>query len=115
MEYLTYCLYRLLSAVIGALPLAVGIRMGRGLGFIGYYILPGYRAIALRNLSIAFPEKTDTERRTIARKHFRTLVGNLFASEKLSRMSVDQILTHIEVQGLEHLRALTAQKRGFLL
>ena len=48
MELLTYWLYRLLTAAVGALPLNVGIRIGRALGLLGYYILPGYRDIALR-------------------------------------------------------------------
>ncbi len=115
MDLLTYWLYRIVGSVLGVLPLRAGIRIGRVLGAAGYCLLPGYRAIALRNLGIAFPEKSAGGRRAIARKHFATLIGNLFAAEKLARLKHDEIAALVDVQGLDHLRKLTSQKRGFLL
>jgi lipopolysaccharide heptosyltransferase II len=115
MDMLTYWLYRIVSAVIGRLPLRTGIRIGRAIGAAGYHLLPGYRGIAMRNLGIAFPEKSTGGRRAIARKHFSTLIGNLFASEKLTRMKHGDILTLVDVQGLDHLRRLASRKRGFVL
>ena len=115
MELLTYWLFRGLMAIIGAMSLGAGIRLGRALGLLGYYVLPGYRWLAMRNLGIAMPEKSPLERRLIVRRHFATLGGNLFAAERLARMPYDEIVPLLDVAGIDHIRELSARKRGFVL
>ncbi len=115
MGLLIYWLYRALGAVIGKLPLRTAVRLGRLLGGLGYWLLGSYRRMALRNIGIAFPEKRPRERRYIAREHFRTLVGNLFAAEKIARLPREKLRELVTVQGLKVLEDLAAQKRGFLL
>lgn len=115
MDWLTYAFYRVCTIVIALLPLPVGVRMGRWLGASGYWLAPTYRRVALRNLGIAFPEKTPADRRAMARQHFASLVGNLFASQKLATLSKEQLLPLIDTEGMEVLQKLTAEKRGFVL
>jgi lauroyl/myristoyl acyltransferase/ADP-heptose:LPS heptosyltransferase len=115
MVRLTYWLYRSLGAIIGAMPLRAAIVAGRFLGWLGYYLLPQYRGITLRNLAIAFPEMDTRERRRIGRRHLATLIGNLFAGEKLSRMPVETIRPLVEVEGMEHVEPLIARNRGILM
>ncbi len=65
------------------------LHLGRGLGWIAYYVPP--RLIggwSCANLSIAFEgEKSPAELRRLARDHFATLGANLFSSFKLATMS----------------------------
>ena len=45
-----YLGFRVLSGIIGALPEPVMRNLGRGLGHVWYYVAPGRRRIAARNL-----------------------------------------------------------------
>src|SRR4051812_46966907 len=115
MGLLVYWLYRALGGVLGKLPLRTVVRLGRVVGWLGYWLAGSYRRMALGKLAIAFPEKRPRERRYIARAHFRTLVGNLFAAEKICRMPREQLRELITVEGLPILEKLAAEKRGFVL
>lgn len=53
------------------LPLSVLGRLGEGLGSLLYVIMKPRRYITLTNLRLCFPEKTEAERATIAKKHFQ--------------------------------------------
>lgn len=59
-------LYCLPAIFIGALSDVVAI--------IGWHLAKSRRRIALRNLALCFPQKTEHERVTIAREHFRAYV-----------------------------------------
>lgn len=114
MALLTFWLYRALGGGIALLPLTVGIRVGRALGLFGYFLLGKYRRLALRNLAIAFPQKTASELRAMARLHFATLVGNLFSMEKITRLSREKMRALVEIEGLEIVQRLAAEKRGIV-
>lgn len=115
MNYVVYLLYRALGFIIGLLPLGVVIRTGRLVGLLGYFLVRKYRRIALRNLAIAFPDKTPRERRSFGRAHFATLFGNLFAAENIARLSREEIEGLVEIDGREIVERLIAQKRGIVL
>ena len=115
MNYLVYVLYRALGGVLGTLPIGVGIRLGRLIGLLGYFVFGKYRRIVLRNLAIAFPDMTPGERRSLGRAHFATLLGNLFGAEKIARLSREQIKDLVEIEGCEIIERLLAQKRGAVL
>ena len=115
MDRLGFALYRALGALVRALPIEAGFRLGRALGGLGYYIAGPYRRLALRNLGIAFGrEKSAAELRKIAREHFRTLGANLFASLKLPTLSRAEIEARVRVEGLEHMDAQLIAKGGFV-
>lgn len=112
MNYVVYLLYRALGAVLGKLPLGAVIRIGRLIGLLGYFAVGKYRRIVLRNLSIAFPDKTPGELHSLGRAHFATLLGNLFAAEKIGRLPREQIEGLVEIEGREIIERMLAQKRG---
>ena len=114
MDWLTFQLYRTLGFCIALLPLRGSIRTGRAFGWLGYWLAGKYRGIALKNLDIAFPDLPLRERRRLARQHFTTLVGNLFAMEKISRIPRQELLDLVEVEGIEIVEQLVAEKRGFV-
>ncbi|WP_232422727.1 lysophospholipid acyltransferase family protein [Dechloromonas agitata] len=86
------------------LPLPVLRVLGAGLGRLLYAVGRERRKVALTNLRLCFPEKTETEREDIARRHFvafaqavldRTL-GWWASRERLERI--------IRIHGVEHLK-----------
>ncbi len=71
--WLEYIPVRLLFAILGWLPRRTAVRVGMFIGRLGYKLAGGLRRIAHRNLEIAFPEKSETERHEIARGSFENL------------------------------------------
>ena len=59
------------------LPLPLLAWIGERLGRFLYRVAGSRRKIALRNLALCFPDKTDAERESIAREHFVWLTRSL--------------------------------------
>ena len=53
------------------LPLTILGRLGEALGSLLFIIMKPRRHITLTNLRLCFPDKTETERETLARRHFQ--------------------------------------------
>lgn len=84
MFYILYAFLYLLSL----LPLKVLYVLSDLIYVIVYYIV-GYRKnIVLQNLKIAFPKKSDAERKTISKKFYRNFTDTLIETMKL--VSADQ-------------------------
>src|SRR5688572_16218247 len=106
MDRLVFAIYRLLSNAICLLPIAGVFRLGWALGTCVYFVAWPYRRLVLRNLGIAFArERSPEDLRALARRHFATLGANLLCSFKLPRMSRDEILAVVKIEGLEVLQA----------
>lgn len=71
MKRLEYILFQLFKWLVLALPLKSAQRLGSYLGAIAYYIVAGRKKIALGNLRYAFPEKSESELKRIAKGAFR--------------------------------------------
>jgi len=59
--------------LLGALPRAWALRLGAAAGDLLYWVHAGGRRVALLNLAIAFPEKSEGERTRILRASLRNL------------------------------------------
>ena len=93
------------TAVLRPLPLTLVAKLGRLLGSLAWLVGRPYRQLALRNLEIAFAaEKSEKERRALAREHFRGLVSNFLCGFKLPLMSQQDVLRHVEVRDTERVR-----------
>src|SRR6266699_4781258 len=102
LDFTVYFLYRAGSAIASALPLRLLFILGEFLGFCAWLILPGYRRLANRNVSIAFgKEKKPRELRRLVRRHFQRLGANLLCSVKLTRMPPEKILQRVKVENIE--------------
>ncbi len=83
MYYIIYGLLYLFSL----LPFPVIYFIADGIYFLLYYV-SGYRkGIVLENLQIAFPEKTETERKKIAKQFYHNLADTFMEIIKLLSMS----------------------------
>ncbi|MBV4356240.1 lysophospholipid acyltransferase family protein [Pinibacter aurantiacus] len=79
MYYLLYGVLYLLSL----LPMRV-LYIFCDLIYVILYYIAGYRKqVVMKNLSIAFPEKSEAEKKTIARKFYRNFIDNFIEAIKM--------------------------------
>jgi KDO2-lipid IV(A) lauroyltransferase len=73
------------------LPLPLLALMGRALGAFLYRVAGSRRKVALRNLELCFPEKSQAEREAIAKEHFGWLARSLLERGVLSYSSESRL------------------------
>ncbi|MFM9915305.1 MAG: lipid A biosynthesis acyltransferase [Rhizobacter sp.] len=98
MPLLTRCVLGLLW-LLHWLPLALLAPLGRGLGVVLWTLGRARRRIALRNLELCFPEKSDAERHAIAVEHFKCLGRSLLERGLLWHSSAERLKRLIHVEG----------------
>ncbi|MBL9131595.1 MAG: lipopolysaccharide heptosyltransferase II [Verrucomicrobiaceae bacterium] len=105
-QWLVYALFRCVEGVLAVLPLIVIWHIGRMLGMLAHFLAGGYRRLALKNLRIAFEgEKSETERRQIAREHFQSVFANFLCGLKMPLMNEAALLKHVRAEGIERVQA----------
>ncbi len=72
--------------------------------------LPRLRRVAMRNLELAYPDKTPAERKAIVDEVFRSIARLLYAFARFPQMNRENISRWIRYEGLEHF--LEAKKAG---
>jgi KDO2-lipid IV(A) lauroyltransferase len=99
---------------IGVLPPPLARGVGLLIAGLAYHLHPRLRRVGMRNLELAFPEKSVAERRKILRGVYRSL-GRLLAEFCLfpsySTANVSRIATY---QGFENFEAAEKRGRGVL-
>lgn len=97
------------------LPVRSQLALGRGLGRLIYWALPGRRRIAAANLALCFPALPAAERAELLRGHFESL-GMTLMEHGLAWWSSDALVQKcVDVRGAEHLREALATGRGVVL
>jgi KDO2-lipid IV(A) lauroyltransferase len=89
-----YATLRGVFAFLAALPLWLGLRLGELVALLAYLLDMPHRRVGMRNLAIAFPERSIGERRRILRRSFLNL----------GRMAAE--LAHLPRLGPEQLRQM---------
>lgn len=95
---------------MGALPRAVARALGAAIGALVWHLASRLRKVGLRNLELAFPEKTVEERTRILRGEYRSLGWQLAEFCKMRTYTREQASQFIRYDGLE--RFLSAKQRG---
>ena len=95
-----------LSWLLHWLPLPVLAWLARGLGSMLYLVGRARRRVALKNLSLCFPELSVQQQRRIARDHFRSFSQVVLEQGLLWWASDRRFQRLIRVQGMEHWRAV---------
>lgn len=93
---------RLLLALLWALqalPLGVQAALGRALGGLLHAIFGTRRRIALRNVSLCFPEQTARQHAALVREHFRWLGRSIIERGLLWYASPERLKRLIHVEG----------------
>jgi lipopolysaccharide heptosyltransferase II len=116
MDRVVFFIYRGLSLVLRALPLKLVWWIGRCIGTIGYVLGGSYRRLALHNLAIAFgDEKTERERRQIAREHFRSLGANFLSGLKIGALPKEALREIVDFVGMEPLQRVLESGQGCVM
>jgi KDO2-lipid IV(A) lauroyltransferase len=112
---LEYSLAQSVLAALGAVPMSVAIAVGRVMGVIAYASARNLRRTGERNLELAFPERSESERRQILRSCFVSLGRQLGVFSQFSTANPASLLALTECDGLAHLEQAKARGRGVIL
>lgn len=100
--------------LLACLPWCAQRALAAALAWLWWHVIPIRREVALVNLRLCFPEKSETEIRRLARAHFGALALGLFETCSAWWLPVKRLPPH-EIIGLENLAAARARGRGVLL
>jgi len=105
-----------LGWVLAHLPSGFGLWVGRRLGDLAYWTIPGRRAVARQNLTLAFGrERTEGELERLCRQSFQHLGMTMVEICAFLFARRPSFLSRVRVEGLEHLKSAMARGRGALL
>jgi KDO2-lipid IV(A) lauroyltransferase len=105
---------RLLVNLMSRLPLRSVGRLARMIGGLAYF-LGIRRDVALDNLAHAFPEKSEEERRRIARGAYTNMARAFLEGLACSRMTSEQVAERVVLEGGHRFDEAWAQGRGVLI
>jgi len=100
--------------MLGTLPRPVARAFGIGLGQAVYLLHFRLRHVGLRNLALAFPEKTEAERKKILRGEFTSLGRQLAELCQFPRYTPENIDEIVVYDGLENYERAYARGQGVL-
>jgi KDO2-lipid IV(A) lauroyltransferase len=81
------------------LPLPLLALLGRGLGMLLWRLAPARRHVALRNLELCLPERSEAQRRALAFEHFQWLGRSLLERGLLWHASPRRLRRLIHIEG----------------
>jgi len=97
------------------LPLGAAQVLGRAIGRLGYWLLPGQRRLTLAHLERAFGASLEPGRRArIARGVFENLGQNIMEWLLLPKLSQQALQRQVACEGLEHLREALRKGNGVI-
>ena len=111
---LFYLLYPLIW-VLTLLPLWIQYLLSDLLFALNFLFIGYRRKVVYLNLRNSFPEKSNNEIRTIARKFYRHLFDQMIESIALIHMSPKRILKHMRFKNLEVFEDLYKKNKGVIL
>ena len=94
--WLEYSLARVILGVLRILPRRVSLWFGIAAGRVGYQLLSKLRGVGLRNLKLAFPEKSEAERVSILKGAFRNLGRVMAVVSGFDDLTADNLADLIE-------------------
>jgi heptosyltransferase II len=113
--YLAFVFVKLWLGVLRLLPLSLTQTLGQGLGLIIWLLDYPHRKIVLKNLRIAFPQKTSEELSSLARKSFIRIFQNGFSAAWVSTRSDSALEKIYKLSGVhEHLIPAIHKKKGVI-
>src|SRR3954465_7683543 len=109
---LEYAPVWLLVHGIGILPRPLARAVGILIGYQAYLLLPRLRRVGMRNLQLAFPEKTKSERKKILRGVYVSLGRQLAEFCLLPRYTRENTKNLFSYDGFENYEAAHARGKG---
>src|SRR5258708_14151183 len=109
-----YWLTRVVLGLFSVLPLSVSMRVGRAIGRFGFWF-PKLRRTGERNLELAFPNLSVTDRRKLLAGCFENLGRLLAVFSHFSKADSKSLQRIIEKDGFDHLEAAQRNARAVIL
>jgi KDO2-lipid IV(A) lauroyltransferase len=109
---LEYLLVRAAIAIVRLMPDSLVDACGTALGRAFYLVDAKRRRIAATNLALAFPGRSEVERRAIVRGAFEHFGRVLLDLLKFSGRSPQDMLSRVEFEGSDRVRLAHAQGKG---
>ena len=107
---------RLIGWLPAHLPPAAGRAIGRRIGDLLWWLLPGRRRRALDNIRLSIGrEMTPREIERLGRGSFQHVGMNLIEACRYFLRPTEVMLSQVHVEGVEHLRSAAARGRGVLV
>ncbi|HET6646200.1 MAG TPA: lysophospholipid acyltransferase family protein [Pyrinomonadaceae bacterium] len=113
---LEFALARTIISGLGALPRPAAVSLGLLLGRVACFLPGGLKRTGEINLRIAFPEKSEAERRQLLRGSFENLgrlLGEFSQLPRATPAALRELIEYDEV-GLAHLREAEKNGRGII-
>lgn len=101
--------------LLSALPMPCARLLGAAVGELFHAFVPSRRRIVRINLRLCFPDLSETQRRRLARRHFRALGMGFFEIPYAWFASRKRLARCTDIIGAEHLEAAQADGSGVLL
>jgi KDO2-lipid IV(A) lauroyltransferase len=112
---LEFALVWLLVRTLGLLPRSMARWLGAWIGSIAFAVVPRLRQVGMRNLALAFPEKSQAEHRNILRGMYRSLGWQLAEFCQMPRYTLQQAGRFIRYDGLENYLKARSRGKGVLV
>lgn len=116
-DRLQYLGLRVTSMLMHCWPVTMNLALARLLGDVMFAVDRKHRDRAMANLRRSFPDKSEAELRTLARRSmqqlFRLFVETLFTTRLIR---IDTVARHVRLSGIEPvLRMLLERERGVIM
>jgi KDO2-lipid IV(A) lauroyltransferase len=110
-----YALFRAIAWLASLASEETLLTWGSRLGTFASLVVRRRRNLALRNLAMIFPEKSEEERRRIAADCWRHFGRSALQYLRMPRLTHDEILSRCSFTGRENLDAAIAQGKGAIM
>ncbi|MDQ3818304.1 MAG: lysophospholipid acyltransferase family protein [Acidobacteriota bacterium] len=112
---LEYSAVRTVLAAFGIMPRSLAIAAGCDMGRLFYRLSGRLRRAGMRNLKMAFPEMSESERERILRGCFLSLGRQLGEFSQFRRATLESLTRVVDCVGLENLEEAKKRGKGVLL
>jgi KDO2-lipid IV(A) lauroyltransferase len=106
---------RALIALLGMLPRGAARSVGAAIGWLCWKLLGGLRRTGMRNLAMAYPEKTEAERGAILGKVYRNLGWQIAEFCKMGSYTQAASSRFVRYEGLENYLRAREKGKGVLV
>ena len=114
-QYIEYQILLGIGFIVRVLPRSVILRLGRFVGNFIYYCIPVRKAITLDHLEQAFPEKSTTEIKKIARGAYQNLGMNALEHLRIPTLTKEEIKSIVDLADEDILSRALERKRGVII
>ena len=112
---LEYGLFRVVTALVSALPEGPALRLGAFLGWVGGSALRIRRADVDRHLALAFPDRDAAWRRRVARASYAHLGREAVSTFRVTSRGPAEVMARTTMVGLEAFQGALAKGHGVIL